>query len=215
MFSTVEIKKHYEEGGYFMNKRSLKSLVFSIVCVLLAGAFLIGCNSKQVDKPSANTPTPTPPVETPSTPEPKSDKSVNTVKLVLYYPNAEATGLIAANRTVEVTNQEIIKAIFNELAVPPSGLEKPLPQGTTLLGATVSADGLATIDLSQEFQTNFNGGSAGEQMTLYSIVNSLTALPNVDSVQFLIAGAVHDGILGHIDTSGPVTPNEDLILKVN
>lgn len=215
MFSTVEIKKHYEEGGYFMNKRSLKSLVFSIVCVLLAGAFLIGCNSKQVDKPSNNTPTPTPPVETPSTPEPKSDKSVNTVKLVLYYPNAEATGLIAANRTVEVTDQEIIKAIINELAVPPSGLEKPLPRGTTLLGATVSADGLATIDLSQEFQTNFNGGSAGEQMTLYSIVNSLTALPNVDSVQLLIAGDIHHGILGHIDTSGPITPDESLILKAN
>lgn len=192
-----------------MNKRSLKSLVFLIVCVLLTGAFLMGCSSKQVDKPSDNTPSPTPPVETPTKPNPQS------VNLTLYYPNAEATGLISANRTVEVTDQEIIKAIFNELAVPPSGLEKPLPQGTSLLSASVSADGIATIDLSQEFQTNFNGGSAGEQMTLYSIVNSLTALPNVDSVQFLIAGDNHYGILGHIDTSTPLKPDEGLILKGN
>ena len=192
-----------------MNKQSLKSLVFSIVCVLLTGIFLMGCNSKQVDKPSDNTPSPPPQVETPSTPNSQP------VKLTLYYPNAEATGLIATSRTVEVTDQEIIKAIFNELAVPPSGLEKPLPQGTSLLGATVSADGIATINLSQEFHTNFNGGSAGEQMTLYSIVNSLTALPNVDSVQFLIAGDNHHGILGHIDTSGPLKPDEGLILKAN
>lgn len=190
-----------------MNRRSLKPLVLLIACVLLTGVFLIGCNSTQTqtEKPSDNTPTPTPPVETPSTPTPQP------VKLTLYYPDAQATGLIVENRTVDVTEDEIIEAMFTELATPPSGLEEPLPQGTTLLSASVSTDGIATIDLSQEFRENFAGGSAGEQMTLYSIVNTLTTLPNIDSVQFLIAGDKHPGILGHIDTSEPLKANEGFI----
>ncbi|WP_459927802.1 GerMN domain-containing protein [Desulfosporosinus burensis] len=195
-----------------MNKRSLILLILSI-CLLLTGAFLIGCNStrtqtiKSPDNTTTTTPAPTPPVVTPS------ESTQQSLKLTLYYPNLQATGLIAANRTVEVTNREVIKAIFKELAVPPSGLEKPLPEGTILLNASISTDGIAAIDLSQEFQKNFGGGSAGEQMTLYSIVNTLTTLPNIHSVQFLIDGQKHPGILGHIDTSEPIKRNESFILK--
>lgn len=191
-----------------MNNRSLKSLVLSIVCLLLAGTFLIGCNSNRTQAGKSEN-TPTPPVVTPSESAPQS------VKLTLYFPNAQATGLIAANRTVNVTDQEVIKAMFKELAVPPSGLEKPLPPGTSLLSASVGNDGIATIDLSQEFQKNFSGGSAEEQMTLYSIVNTLTTLSNIQSVQFLIEGQKHLGILGHIDTSGPIKRNERFIIKTS
>ncbi|MCO5385636.1 MAG: GerMN domain-containing protein [Desulfosporosinus sp.] len=92
-------------------------------------------------------------------------------------------------------------------------MEKPLPSGTTLLEATVSTDGIATINLSKEFQKNFGGGSSGEQMTMYSIVNTLTTLSNVHSVQFLLDGVKHDGILGHLDTRDPIKRNESLIIK--
>lgn len=178
-----------------------------IVCLLLIGALIMGCSKTQAVKSSDITTTPTSPVETPSKPTPQS------VKLTLYYPNSQATGLIAESRTVDITDQEVIKAMFNELATPPTGLEKPLPQGTKLLSASVSTDGIATINLSQEFKTNFGGGSAGEQMTLYSIVNTLTTLPNLRSVQFLLNGEKHPGILGHIDTSVPIKRNESFILK--
>lgn len=192
-----------------MNNRSLKSLVLSIVCLLLAGTFLTGCNltKTQAGKSSDNITTPSPPVETPS------ESSPGSVKLTLYYPDSQAMGLVAANRMVEVTDQDIIIAMFKELAIPPTGLEKLLPQGTILLSSSVSADGIAMIDLSQEFQANFGGGSAEEQLTLYSIVNTLTTLPNIHSVQFLIEGQKHPGILGHIDTSEPLKRNESIILK--
>ncbi|KJR49426.1 Spore germination protein [Desulfosporosinus sp. I2] len=198
-----------------MYKQPLKSSLILIVCLLLAIAFFMGFHSTQTqsDKPSdiSTTPTapitPTSPATTPSQPTPQS------VNLTLYYPNSQATGLIAAKRTVEVTDQEIINAMFRELAVPPVGLEKLLPPGTKLLSASVNTDGMATINLSQEFQKNFGGGSAEEQLTLYSIVNTLTTLPNVHSVQFLLEGQMHPGILGHIDTSEPLKRNERLILK--
>ena len=205
----------YEEGGYIMSRHSLKTLFFTIVTMLLVGIFLSGCTSPKTTtvKPSDTTTkapdtVPTPPVQ--SNP---SDSTQQSVKLTLYFPNADASGLIATDRTVIVNNQEMIKAMFIELATPPSGLEKPLPSGTTLLGATVSADGIATIDLSTDFKKNFGGGSTGEQMTMYSIVNSLTTLSNVKSVQFLLDGKKLDGILGNLDTSVPLKRNESLISK--
>ncbi|HBV86063.1 GerMN domain-containing protein [Desulfosporosinus sp.] len=188
-----------------MYRRSFSTIILTIVCLFLAGGLLTGCNSKtQAEKPTDNITTPVA-----KTPEPTSQS----VKLTLYFPNSEATGLIPTDRTVEVKDQQVINVIFIELDNPPSGLEKPLPSGTKLLNATISADGIASINLSPEFKANFGGGSAGEQMTMYSIVNTLTALPNVSSVQFLLAGDKHDGILGHLDTRVPIKRNESLIIK--
>lgn len=206
--------KLYEVGDYYMKKRSLNTLVLtlSILCLLLAGAFLTGCNSSktQAESSSDNTVTPVTPVSPDTnTPEP----STQSVKMTLYFPNSDATGLVPTERTVEVKDQKIIEAMFKELATPPAGLEKPLPSGTTLLEAKVSPEGIATINLSQEFQKNFGGGSAGEQMTVYSIVNTLTTLSNVHSVQFLLDGVKHDGILGHLDTRNPIKRNEGINIK--
>jgi spore germination protein GerM len=207
-------KEPYEEGGYIMSKHTFKTLFLAIITMLLVGILLTGCTSSKTTtvKSQGDTTTKAPetasPLTTPSTP---SDSTQQSVKLTLYFPNADASGLIATERTVVVKDQEVIKTMFIELATPPVGLEKPLPQGTELLGATVSADGVATIDLSTDFQKNFGGGSAGEQMTMYSIVNTLTTLPNVKSVQFLLDGKNHAGILGHLDTSSPLKRNESLI----
>jgi len=200
-----------------MSKHACKTLVLAVVSLLLAGVFLTGCNSAQTQavKSSDNTPTPAPTTTpTPTTPAVSNlpDTTPHSIKLTLYFPNSDASGLISTDRTVEVADQEVIKAMFTELATPPSGMEKPLPKGTTLKSATVK-DGVATIDLSTEFQKNFGGGSAGEQMTIYSIVNTLTTLSNVQSVQFLLDGKKQDGILGQLDTSVPIKRNSSLILK--
>ena len=209
-------KEPYEEGGYIMSRHTFKTLFLTLVTMLLVGIFLTGCTSTKTTtfkSPGDTTTKALGTAPTPSDPVTPLDSTQQLVKLTLYFPNADASGLIATDRTVVVKDQEVIKTMFIELATPPSGLEKPLPLGTTLLGATVSADGVATINLSTDFQKNFGGGSAGEQMTMYSIVNTLTTLPNVQSVQFLLDGKKQDGILGHLDTSTPLKRNESLILK--
>lgn len=210
-------KELYEKGECFMSRRTFKTLVLAIVSLLLAGAFLTGCNSAktQAVKSSDSTTTPTP-ATTPAPPTVNNlpETTPHSVKLTLYFPNSDASGLISTDRTVVVADQEIIKAMFIELATPPSGMQKPIPEGTTLKSASVKDD-VATIDLSTEFQKNFGGGSAGEQMTMYSIVNTLTTLPNVHSVQFLLDGIKLDGILGNLDTSTPLKRNDSLILKTN
>lgn len=192
-----------------MYRRSLSTIILTILCLVFTGAFLAGCNTKtQAEKPPvSDTSTPAPPAA-----EPPQTVS-QSVELTLYFPNSEATGLIPTKRTVQVKDQEVIKAMFIELANPPSGFEKPLPSGTKLLDATVNSGGIATINLSAEFKKNFGGGSAGEQMTMYSIVNTLTTLPDIQSVQFLLEGKRYDGILGHLDTRDPIKRNESLITK--
>ena len=62
-----------------------------------------------------------------------------------------------------------------------------MPEGTRLIGISTE-DGLCTVNLSSEFIDNSNGGSAFDTLSVYSVVNSLCALDNVDKVQFLIDG---------------------------
>lgn len=146
-----------------------------------------------------------------STPSPNTTAPQAT-NVTLYFPTSDATGLVAVERSVNVTNGEIIKAMFTELKNAPAGLEPSLPKGTELLSASVK-DGVATLDLSKEFKSNFEGGGTGEQMILYSIVNTLTTLPNVQSVQLLLNGEKKVAILGEMDTSVPLTRDESLISK--
>ncbi|MDQ7096281.1 GerMN domain-containing protein [Desulfosporosinus sp. PR] len=192
--------------------------ILSLISLLLIATFLAGCNSGKTPEaqPSNNPPagsTPATTTPTPSADTPSSSTS-QSVKITLYFPNSDASGLIPVERTVQVANQEVIKAMFTELSSPPAGLESPLPKGTTLLNATVK-DGVATLDLSGDFKKNFGGGSSAEVMTMYSIVNTLTTLSDVHSVQFLLEGKKLDGILGSLDTSAPLTRNDSLISKTN
>lgn len=149
------------------------------------------------------------PMQTPSN---NSTTTSSSVKATLYFPTSDAVGLVPVERTLTLTNQDRIQALFLELNNPPSGLVKPLPEGTRLLGAQVK-DGVATLNLSQSFKNNFVGGATGEQMILHSIVNTLTSQSDIQSVQFLLEGQKTIAILGEIDTSTPIERNESLIIQ--
>ena len=64
-------------------------------------------------------------------------------------------------------------------------------------------DGICYVDLSMEFVTKHGGGSSGEAFTIYSIVNSLTELSNINKVQFLIEGEKLDEYKGDFDFGKP------------
>ncbi len=66
-------------------------------------------------------------------------------------------------------------------------LTSAVPQGTRLLSCA-TADGACTVDLSAEFYENRPDTALGARLAVYSIVNSLTALPQVDSVTLLVRG---------------------------
>lgn len=66
-------------------------------------------------------------------------------------------------------------------------LEKTIPEGTKINKIEIK-NGVVQIDLSKEFIENHKGGAEEESRTIYSIVNTLTGLNEVEAVKILIDG---------------------------
>ncbi len=90
-------------------------------------------------------------------------------------------------------------------------LETQIPEGTQLLGLEIS-DGVATVDLSSEFQSG--GGSLSMRMRVAQVVYTLTQFDSVDGVLFEIDGEPVDAIGGEgvmVDTPQTRKDYEDLL----
>lgn len=110
--------------------------------------------------------------------------------ITVYFGDSDAIYVIPEKREVEIkSGYPIEQVIFEELVKGPNdtGLHPSIPKGTRLISAS-TANGICTINLSKEFVDNSPGGTASESITLNSVVNSLTELPGVKKVQFLIEG---------------------------
>jgi spore germination protein GerM len=72
----------------------------------------------------------------------------------------------------------------------------------------VTDQGDAYVDLSREITANHPGGTLSEILTVYAVVNSLTAnLPAIRSVQLLVEGKEVATLAGHVDLRRPLTKN--------
>lgn len=110
----------------------------------------------------------------------------------VYFANEDGTALRESHRrvvyngniTIEqlVVEQLIEGPIEEELA---AGMYATIPQGTQLSKIS-TRDGVCYLDLSEKFLEKLEG--VDEQVVLYSIVNSLVELPNVNKVQIRIGG---------------------------
>lgn len=84
-----------------------------------------------------------------------------------------------------------------------------IPTGTKLLSIDVE-NGICTVNLSSQFSSELERSFAAERMAVYSIVNSLTELPEINTVDFLIAGAPID-TLYLMDLSSGVVRDERIL----
>lgn len=93
----------------------------------------------------------------------------------------------------------------------PRECDRPLPPGTELLGISIE-DGVATVDFDEDLRAGFRGGSDNEQVTVYSIVNTLTSLPTIERVRILVEGRSVNTLGGHQDVSGPLVFDDELVV---
>ncbi|SFR12805.1 GerMN domain-containing protein [Desulfoscipio geothermicus] len=131
-------------------------------------------------------------------------------KVVLYF--ADDNGNLVAERREIPKVVGIARRTMQELCRGPqnSAISPTLPAGTELLDINIR-DGLCTVNFSKQLITAHSGGSAMENQTVYSIVNTLTQFRTVERVQIQVDGRIVDSIAGHIDVSVPLARNSDII----
>ncbi|AFQ43546.1 N-acetylmuramoyl-L-alanine amidase [Desulfosporosinus meridiei] len=81
---------------------------------------------------------------------------------------------------------------------PVSSKLSPTIAPTTKLISVTTQNGLATINFSEEIRDDFTGGASGENMTIRSIIWSVTQIPGITGVRILVNGEFGDSIGGHI-----------------
>ncbi len=102
------------------------------------------------------------------------------------------------------------KQIIEQLIQGPDGEEAipTLPEDTKLLGISVR-DGVCYVNFSEEFLQPVD--QVDPKLTIYSIVNSITASGSAGKVQILVNGETNLSYQETIDISQPFSMNADLI----
>ena len=133
------------------------------------------------------------------------------VTLTLYFGDRNAEFLRPELRKIPKP-VSLAEAIVRELINGPArnDLVRTVPAETELLSIEIK-EGTAYVDFSDEIQTRHPGGSTGEAFTVNSIVNSLTELPEIKQVVFLVEGKPIETLAGHLDLSEPVGRVESVI----
>ena len=113
------------------------------------------------------------------------------VMLRLYFANEEGDGLIAVNRELshnaDVSNVSMEKIVLEQLIKGPANEETyPVISPDTKIVSVTVKDGICHINFDSAFETAINNVTT--DVTIYSIVNSLSELSTVNKVQISIDG---------------------------
>ena len=129
--------------------------------------------------------------------------------LRLYYPDIQGEALETASCSVHLTaDANLPLAVMETLLSGPvteSGyIIRFIPDGTTVNQIHVE-NSMCCVDLSEEFLSSNIAAADGTSLTIYAIVNSLTALPGISSLLFMIDGEVVESPY-HPHFDQPITP---------
>lgn len=170
----------------------------TIVLAAVVGLFAVSCAERG---PGVIGPAPTG-ADTPTgepTESPVADETVTLDVWFAYVPRGEREGLFVTERTLPAT-QAVGRAALTELFEGPTrqeagaGVFTAVPDGTEILDLSIK-DGVATVDLSAEFEQG--GGSSAEMMQLAQLTYTLTQFASVDAVALEIEGEPVEVFGGH------------------
>lgn len=138
--------------------------------------------------------------------------SLLSTSLTLYFASADGMSVVAENRQVYYSrNVSIEKLVMEQLLKGPDDkrLLPALPAGTKLNSISVSEDGVCIANFDATLETAIAGVT--ENVTLYSIVNSLTELDSIKQVQILVNGETPHLSNVEVDLSTAVPRNDSII----
>lgn len=118
-----------------------------------------------------------------------SDEQYRKTMVTLYYQNKDTKKLMPEIRLIDVKYliNEPYVTLINLLMEEPKNenLQSVIPRDTKINKIELKAD-ILVIDFSKEFIENHIGGIEEEKNTIYSIVNTLSELTEVNGVKILI-----------------------------
>ena len=120
-----------------------------------------------------------------------SEEQMRQTIVSLYFYNSNTKSLVPEGRLIDVKEliEEPYKKLMEILIEGPQNesLWKTIPEGTIINKIELKGD-ILYLDLSKEFVDNHSGGEEMESATIYSIVNTMTNLTEVNAVKILIDG---------------------------
>ena len=120
-----------------------------------------------------------------------SEEQMRQTIVSLYFYNESAKSLASEGRLIDA--KELVEDPYRKLmellieGPQNTSLSKTIPDGTRVNKAELKGETLY-LDLSKEFIENHQGGEEQESITIYSIVNTMTNLTEVNAVKILIDG---------------------------
>jgi len=139
------------------------------------------------------------------------------VPVYLYFANQDNTKLRKLIRYIPVSKTKkgagiLATELVEELIKGPAeatGLNPTIPEKAKLKSPVTVEKGTATVDFNNAFVKNHPGEKEAEQMTIYSIVNTLTELVEIQNVIFKIEGKTNQEFKGNFrfDAEFPRTPS--------
>ncbi|MEN3202786.1 MAG: GerMN domain-containing protein [Atribacterota bacterium] len=193
-------------------KRKKRSFSWQAILYVLLGVLLffgVVYGGELIFRILRSSPSPTPqPTEIVLPPQ------ENTMEVVVYFANPDFTALVGEKRYIARDDRYLERTLEELLKGPKDkNLFNAIPKGTQLNAVFVEGN-TAYVDLSSEMAKNQSGGTSQEFLSVYAVVDTLTAFPGIEQVKILIDGKETQTLCGHIDISKPLRRDERVIAKV-
>lgn len=129
---------------------------------------------------------------------------------VVYFGSTDAASLLPEFIQGRGTVEERVASLLAGPKIPQHSAV--IPEGVEFLGYTQRGD-LLFLNFSHHLMTNHPGGSAGEILTVYGIVNTLVGVQGVRRVQILIESRPISTLTGHLDLREPLEKDYGLLMS--
>jgi germination protein M len=196
-----------------------------LLCLALLTAGCAGTQSEVTPSPTlspeatpVNQETPPPAESTPSPEASPGEESSPMASeegvILLYFGNADATKVVPEAREIQIpkgiSQADYIKLLVEELIKGPDNpdLSRTIPETAKVLEAYVLGSN-AYVDFSEEMISAHSRGAAGEAMTVYSIVSTLTELEGIEGVMLTVVGQPMN--IEHMVIDTPMERDESMI----
>lgn len=133
----------------------------------------------------------------------------------IYFIDPMIGLLIPENRTVSIQNNQLIESVITAIQAGPKNKKLISPLDELVRVESVTFEGkICYINLNRIFINNPVWNQQNKTLILSAVVNTLTELEQVQSVQFLIEGKPLGEVTEEVQLSAPLKRNETLIYSV-